>query len=79
MFEFVVAEQFHVIGISRLGQNLKPRNCFSSAPFNISFIAWDGTPPLSQTPDNYYAIVQKRPSGFFFRFHGNTALVLCQE
>jgi len=67
------------VGISRLGQAQKPRNCFSSAPFNMSFVVWDGV-PLSLPSNLDRGYIMKGYDGVVrFTFTGGGCYLLCQE
>jgi len=76
---FVASNGFHYARISRLGQSQKPRNCFSSAPFDPSFVVWDGI-PMNQTSDYNRGIIFKAPDGVLrFKFTNAGGFVICQE
>jgi len=76
---FSVPEANTYVGISRLGQNQKPRNCFSSAPFDPSFVVWDGA-PLSQPSSFNRGMIIKGADGVVrFKFADGECYIICQE
>jgi len=78
MIHFVGFFNF-LVGISSLGQNSKPRNCFASAPFDLSFVDYDPA-QLNQTPDNYYGIIMKKnATTTLFKFYQVNAYIFCVE